>query len=107
MGGEWIPTSVWEWLFEWCADLFGRAVRNKLGQLVLFAMGLFVLGMTFSIEWGIGGWLPPLVLVAVAVAAARQVSAARNGVWRAACLELDERGQKPDEPSIRSLPPTA
>jgi hypothetical protein len=99
--------AVWELLFEWCAGLFGETVRSRLGQLVLFCLGIFVLGLVFSMEWGLYGWLPPVVLVALAVAAARQVAVARSGVWRAACLELDETGQRPDEAVSRVLAPTA
>jgi hypothetical protein len=97
---------VRELLLEWCAEIFGVTVRSKLGQLVLFALAMFCLGLFLSIRWGIGAWFLPAVMVALSVAAARQVAAARNEVWRAACAPLAGERAAPHE--LRgALAPTA
>src|SRR5262249_21172378 len=85
--------------------LFGATVRSKLGQLVLFCLALFALGVFLALRWGYVGWVVPALMVAFAVGAARQVAAARNEVWRAACLALDEPRQRPR--AGRVLAPTA
>jgi hypothetical protein len=83
-------TTVWERYLEWCAEMFGVTVRSKLGQLVLFALTLFALGLVLSMRWGLGAWALPIALVALSAAAARQVAAARDAVWQAACGTLGE-----------------
>jgi hypothetical protein len=98
--------TVWELLLEWCAEIFGVTVRSKLGQLAVFAVALFGLGLFLSMRWGVAGWLLPAVLVGLSVAAARQVSAARNEVWRAACESIE--AEHPPPPELRGvLSPTA
>jgi hypothetical protein len=98
---------VWEPILEWCAELFGVSVRSKLGQLVLYCAALFGLGLVLSQRWGYGGWGVPALLIALAALAARQVTAARTEVWRAACLGLDERRQRPHDGAGRLVAPTA
>jgi hypothetical protein len=99
------PDHVWDRYLEWCAELFGVTVRSKLGQLVLFALTLFALGLVLSMRWGLGAWVLPVVLVALSAAAARQVAAARDAVWRAACGSLAESPLDRDAPTLG--PPTA
>jgi len=88
---------VWESYLEWSAELFGVAVRSKLGQLVGYCLGLLALGFVLSLRWGAGGWVLPGLLGLLSVSAARQVAAARDGVWRAACAALDEPRQRPSD----------
>jgi hypothetical protein len=97
-----------EIFLEWCADVFGMTVRGKLGQLLLFCALMFVVGMVLSARWGLGAWIVPVMLTALSVVAARQVSAARDAVWRAACLSLDDAAQLPS-PATRghAVAPTA
>ncbi len=102
-----VRTQVWEPILEWCADLFGVSVRSKLGQLVLCCAALFGLGLVLSQRWGGFGWAIPAILITLAAAAARQVTAARNVMWRAACLGLGERRQRPTESADRLVAPTA
>jgi hypothetical protein len=94
-----------ERILEWCAELFGATVRSRLGQLVLFCLALFALGVFLAARWGYAAWALPALAVAFAVSAARQVGHARNEVWRAACLSLDQPGQRPR--AGRVLAPTA
>jgi Arc/MetJ-type ribon-helix-helix transcriptional regulator len=99
---------VWESrIIELCARMFGVTVRSRLDQLVLFCMVLFVLGVTCFVRWGPPGLALPFGLLALAVAGARQVAAAREAVWRAACFPLDARRQQPDLYSGRVLATTA
>jgi hypothetical protein len=97
---------VWETLFEWCADLFGVTVRNRIGQLVVYCVGAFVVGLSFSMRWPIGGWLVAAGLVLLPVFAAWQVTEARGDLWRAASLALDAPGQPPPE-RVGIVAPTA
>lgn len=87
--------------------MFGVTVHSRLGRLVLFCVAIFVLGLLLAVRWGLGSLVVPVGLLVLAVAAARQVAAARNALWRAACLALDERGQRPASASGRVLAPTA
>ena len=96
-----------ESFLEWCAGVFGVTARSRLGQFQLFCVLMFALGMLLSARWGLGAWVVPLALTAFAVAAARQVSAARDAVWRAACLGLDDPAQRPAEAGGATLGPTA
>lgn len=98
---------MWETLVEWCADVFGVTVRGRVGQLVVFCALVFALGLLLVARWGFGSLVVPIGLLALAVLAARQVSAARDDVWRAACLELDEPGQQPEDARGKVLAPTA
>ncbi len=100
-------SPVWDLVFEWCAEIFGVTVRSKAGQLVLFGLGLFVTGLVCSMRWGMAGWAFPALLVGFAWAAARQVTSARDEVWRAACLAVDDPRQRPGEAASRLLGPTA
>jgi hypothetical protein len=100
--------AVWEILFEWCADLFGVTVRSKLGQLIAYGVAVFVLGLASAMRWGNAGWALAALLAILPAVAARQVAAARSAVWRAACLALGVRGQRPEAGfSGRILAPTA
>ena len=76
-------------VLEWCAEIFGVTVRSKLGQLIACCVGLFVLGLVLSMEWGYAGWALPAVLLLLFWSAALQVAAARDEVWRAASRALD------------------
>ncbi len=98
---------MWEPILEWCAELFGVSVRSRLGQLVLCCLALFGVGLALSQRWGYAGWALPAVVISLAALAARQVTAARNQMWRAACLGLDEPRQRPDDGAGRLIAPTA
>jgi hypothetical protein len=99
-------TTVWELYLEWCAEIFGVTVRSKLGQLVVFALTLFCVGVFFSMRWGLAGWLLPAIAVTASVLAARQVSMARDHVWRAACGPVRE-DREPRHPTRGVRAPTA
>lgn len=100
-------TPVWETILEWCADMFGATVHSRLGQLVLFVVAVFLLGLLLAARWGLGSLVVPIGVLALAVLAARQVSRLRDGVWRAACYELDDPGQKPEDVRRQILAPTS
>lgn len=100
--------KVVDLLLEWCADAFGVTVRSRLFMLLLGALLLVVLGVVMMEGIGLEGWLLPLALALLALAAARSVLSARTRVWRAACLPLDDPRQSPEADSARPLlPPTA
>jgi hypothetical protein len=98
---------VWELILEQCADMFGATVHSRLGRLVLFVAIVFVIGLVLAARWGFGSLVVPIGMLALAVLAARQVSRTRDGVWRAACFELDEPGQEPEDVTGQILAPTA
>lgn len=88
--------------------MFGVTVRSKLGQLVLYSLSLFVLGVVLSLRWGYAAWAVPALMVACSVAAARQVASARTDVWRAAGAPIDERRPREQvELEARLVGPTA
>jgi hypothetical protein len=103
-------TSVWELILESCAEMFGMTVRGKLAHLVGYCLTLFVIGLVLSMRWGYAAWGVPALLVAFAVAAARQVAVARSAVWRATTVGIDSSDQarrRPlDESAGRDLAPT-
>lgn len=97
---------MWETIIEWCADLFGVTVHSRLGQLVVFVAGIFLVGVLLAARWGYGSLIVPVGLLGLSVAAARQVSRARDELWRAACLDLGDPEQRPPErPKLQA--PTA
>jgi hypothetical protein len=99
---------LWALLFEWCAGIFGGTVKSRLGQLVLMSFAVLLLGVVLSLRWGPVGWAAPAVIVALMVAAARQVSEARDAVWRSACLDVrDPRRRSLEDASSRILAPTS
>lgn len=98
---------VWETIIEWCADMFGVTVHSRLGQLLLFCGAVFAIGLLLATRWGYGSLVVPIGLVVLAAAAARQVSRAREEVWRAACLDLGEPEQQPEDKRRQIQAPTA
>jgi hypothetical protein len=99
---------MWDLLLEWCADSFGVTMRGRLGQLFLSCSVLSILGLLLVNRWGMLGWIPPALLLVLAAVTAHEVSSARNAVWKAACMPLDEPQQLPDSGAERRLlPPTA
>lgn len=76
---------MWEIYLEWCAEIFGVAVRSKLGQLIAFSLSMFALGLFLSMESGLAGWALPVFMVVTASLVARRVTVARNLLWRVAC----------------------
>jgi hypothetical protein len=100
-------TAVWELILESCAEMFGMTVRGRLAQLIGYCLTLFVIGLVLSMRWGYAAWGVPVLLVAFAVAAARQVWTARNTLWRATSAGLDEAGRPLDDVAGRILAPTA
>lgn len=86
---------MWESLLEWCAGLFGATVRERNAELGAFCLTLFAVGSTLMLRWGLEGWLVPALLIAFAANAAREVNRAREAVWRAASLPLDDPRQAP------------
>lgn len=97
---------MWVILIEWLASLFGVTVANRLGQFLLYCTGAFIVGLTLSMRWPVGGWAISAMLLLAPVFAAWQVKDARGVAWRAATLPLDARGQAPED-RYGILAPTA
>jgi hypothetical protein len=99
---------MWELLLEWCADIFGETMRSRLGHLIVACGGILMLGVLLVERWGLFGSLVPALLLAFAVITARDVSRARDALWRTACLGIDQPRQAPAEGfEGRLLAPTA
>ena len=98
---------MWEMLLEGCVRIFGLTARPPRSQLVGACIGLAFLGVISLEVWGPAGLLAPAALVLLGGAAALQVVQARDAVWRAACLHLDDPRQPPHPSAATSaLAPT-
>lgn len=86
---------MWELLLEWCADIFGVTMRSRLGHLVVACGCILLLGVLLMERWGLFGALAPGLLLALSAITARDVSRARDALWRTACLGIDEPRQAP------------
>jgi hypothetical protein len=89
---------VWAQLLEWCADLFAANTRPAKGRIVVTVLGLLVLayfGRTLASRFALEGFVPAALLIGLALLAARRVFVAREEVWRAACLPLEDPRQTP------------
>lgn len=97
---------MWAVFNEWCAELFGLTRRGR-GASVLLALLLAIVAVVLGVERGLPGIAFVLVLLAVGAWAARDVTVARDALWRSACLPLDHAKQRP-EPlgDVRSYAPT-
>lgn len=98
---------MWEILIESCADMFGVSAHSRGGRLVVFCAAIFALGVVLLVRWGPGSLVVPVGLLLLSVLATRQVSAARNELWRAACKPLDDPDQLPERVDGQILAPSA
>jgi hypothetical protein len=107
-GGRGGRKDMWELLLEWCADFFGVTARGRLAHLAIGCAALFAIGIFIAVRWGALTWLATVALLTIAVTSAREVTRAREAVFRAACLPIDAPGQAPDvHAAQRHLPATA
>jgi len=96
---------MWELFLEWCADFFGVTARSRAGHLVVGLGALAALVLVVSVRWGSLTWVALAALLAVAVSSAREVTRARDALWRAACLPLDAPRQAPNPSAALGLLP--
>ncbi len=82
-------------LLEGCLRILGLTARPRNLQLVVACFSLALLGVLSLEIWGPTGLLAPALLMLLGGASALQVVRARDAVWRAACLHLDDPGQPP------------
>jgi hypothetical protein len=92
-------------LLEWCASLLGVTSQSRLGQLVAVSFALFAIGLVLFLRWGPAGWAMVAMILALIATAARRVTAARDALWRATRLALDDPRQRP--PPAAVSPPSA
>jgi hypothetical protein len=103
--------GIWRlvlWLLEhvpeWCADALmathrtGRVTRGALAVLV--AGGLSVV---LYLRFGPAGALSLLLFAVMVFAAGREVFLARDGLWRASNLRLDDARQRPDPEAMAGI----
>ena len=97
-----------EVLLEWAARLLGLTARPRTGQL-LTACAIFAVFALLTLElWGPAGLLVPAALLLLVGSAARDVAEARDSLWRAAHLRLDDpRQPKARASSLRAVGATA
>jgi len=87
---------MWPRLLEWCADvLAGTNRKNRAWTATLSFLGAFALTIVLLARWGIEGLVPVAIVFAFTLNAARDVFAARDGMWRAAMLPLENARQRP------------
>jgi len=100
---------VWEILLEQCASLLGLTVRRSRGALVVACIVLGAFNLIAIELWRTNGLVITLGLLAFAAMVGLQVAGARDALWRAACLPLDDpRQPPPDLATFKDhLPPTA
>lgn len=82
-------------LLEGCVRVLGLTARPRSLQLVVACFGLAVLGVLSLEIWGPAGLLAPALLMFWGGTAALHVVRARDAVWRAASLHLDDPRQPP------------
>lgn len=99
---------MWEVLLEWSAGVLGLTARPRTGQLVIACIVIGAFSLMMLEVWGIAGLLVPCSVIAVVGNAAREVAAARDCLWRAAHLHLDDPRQTPAiAASLSARPATA
>lgn len=99
---------MWEVLLEWFASVLGLTARPRSGQLVVACVIVGVFALMMLEVWGLAGLLFPGAVIAVVGNAAHEVAAARDSMWRAAQLELDDPRQTPAlASSLSARPATA
>lgn len=100
---------MWEVLLEWSAGVLGLTARPRTGQLVVACVVIGCFALMMLEVWGIAGLLVPAAVIAVVGNAAREVAAARDSLWRAAHLHLDDPRQTPENapPSLGAKPASA
>lgn len=87
--------------------MLGVTARRRIALLMAACTLLVMLGIFLWSRWGLAGFLLPAILFGIAIAASREVAAARDELWRAACLPLSAPGQRPASPRRQLSPPTA
>jgi hypothetical protein len=98
---------VWEVLLEWSAGVLGLTARPRTGQLVVACIVIGCFSLMMLEVWGVAGLLVPGAVIAVVGNAAREVAAARDSLWRAAHLHLDDPRQTPPIASSLSSRPAS
>lgn len=99
---------MWPRLLEWCADvLAGTNRRFRYVRAGVAFLGALVLLGLFVARFGAPGLVPVGLLLALVVAGAREVFSARDRLWRAALLPLDDERQHPHPEAHRVAAPTA
>lgn len=101
---------MWSTVIEWLAAAFGATRRGFGAAFTVAIVAGSLLSALFAIRWGyVRGFLPAVGLLALAALAAHTVAAARDELWRAACLKLENPMQKPREAGggLRLVGPTA
>ena len=98
---------MWEVLLEWFASVLGLTARPRSGQLVIACVVVGIFALMMLEVWGPAGLLVPAAVMAVVGNAARHVASARDSMWRAATLHLDDPRQPPTPRSSNPRPSTA
>lgn len=93
---------MWALFHEWCANIFG-VTRRPRGGYAWLLIALFALGLVLAAAYGWHGLLLVGALFGVAMWAARDVSAARDRMWRTACLDLGDPRQTPESDADEKL----
>jgi hypothetical protein len=88
---------VWELLLEGCASLLGLTVRRSRGLLVVTCVVLGTVSVISVELWGASGLLVMLGLLTFAALVGLEVISARDALWRAACLSLEDPRQVPPD----------
>lgn len=98
---------MWEVLLEWSASVLGLTARPRTGQLVIACAVIGGFALMMLEVWGVAGLLVPAAVIAVVGNAAREVAAARDALWRAAHLHLDDPRQPPAPASSLTAKPAS
>jgi hypothetical protein len=87
---------MWPRLLELCADvLAGTNRRNRVLTATISFAAAVVITLVFLTRWGLEGLAPLAVILVLTLGAARDVFAARDRLWCAATLPLDDKRQQP------------
>ncbi len=86
----------WSNVLEWCAEAFGATRRSRWLPFLAMTYGAIAVSILFGARWGLLEALFPIAIVLVlGPYVAHKAIRARDELWRAACLGLDDPRQSP------------
>ena len=86
----------WSDVLEWCAEAFGATRRSRWLPFLALTYGSIVVSIVFGARWGFFEALAPAAIVLIiGPYVAHKVVRARDELWRAACLDLEDPRQMP------------
>lgn len=91
---------MWPELLEWWTEALAGGRPGQRFWYVVTVLALAVLGVSGYVQHhlGVAAFLPCAALLLLGAASARLLNKGREALWRAACLGLGDRRQRPERP---------